>query len=264
MKNVGAPIGFYERVKECGKKFDVPSVNGYCLYRNVRGAKTVLFLGDSHSYMSFDAISEFNAHLGVNTLYLQSGSRMDTLEQQTNYHRRLLDLIPAQEYQRILKVFIIERGVIRVSGRDIDISAEERNSPLGGDGFRKRLQYLSDRLSGDGKAVFIVAENPVLYTDIRNLVPTQPLRPLRKLQSLRSRYTPRRSDVLKHQETYLEALNKVKGARIIPVIDAFCPKDDCLLTDEEGLPLYSDDDHLSIGAGSRFLVERVLKPYLEP
>jgi hypothetical protein len=37
-----------------------------------------------------------------------------------------------------------------------------------------------------------------------------------------------------------------------------------MLFDENSLPLYSDNDHLSRWVGGRFLVERVLKPYLKP
>jgi hypothetical protein len=67
-----------------------------------------------------------------------------------------------------------------------------------------------------------------------------------------------------NQEKYLNALKRVERATVINSLDAFCPGETCLLFDEDGLPLYLDDDHLSRWAGGKFLVERVLKPYLKP
>jgi hypothetical protein len=98
-----------------------------------------------------------------------------------------------------------------------------------------------------------------LYTDIRNLInEVQPFRPIKKRKPVY------KSDVLKNQEKYLNALKRIQGAAIIYSLDAFCPAETCLLTDENGLPLYADDDHLSRWVGGRFLADRVLKPYLAP
>jgi hypothetical protein len=71
-----------------------------------------------------------------------------------------------------------------------------------------------------------------------------------------------KSDVLKHQEKYLNVLKGIKDATVIYTIDAFCPQETCLSFDDSGLPLYMDDDHLSVYPGGRFLIERALKPYL--
>jgi hypothetical protein len=66
---------------------------------------------------------------------------------------------------------------------------------------------------------------------------------------------------LEHQKDYLAMLDRLEGATIIKSIDAFCPKEDCLVFSEYGIPLYYDDDHLSF-EGSRFQVEYLLEPYL--
>ncbi|MDR2164871.1 MAG: hypothetical protein LBO79_04420 [Zoogloeaceae bacterium] len=74
----------------------------------------------------------------------------------------------------------------------------------------------------------------------------------------------RKSEVLEYQESYLNALRRIRGATVLHTLDAFCPGETCLLTDEDGMPLYYDDDHLSVEPGGRFLIQRVLAPYLTP
>jgi hypothetical protein len=70
------------------------------------------------------------------------------------------------------------------------------------------------------------------------------------------------SDVLQYQKKYIRILERIKGATLIDGLAAFCPNETCPITDENGLPLYADDNHLSRWTGARLLVERVLKPYL--
>ena len=72
-----------------------------------------------------------------------------------------------------------------------------------------------------------------------------------------------KKDVLARQQEYLDVLKDIKGAKIIYTLDAFCPTNECLLFNEQGLPLYWDDDHLSVHAGGNFLVDKVLEPYLK-
>jgi hypothetical protein len=56
-------------------------------------------------------------------------------------------------------------------------------------------------------------------------------------------------------------LDNLRDVNVIKTIDTFCPKEECFLFDHEGLPLYQDDNHLSV-AGSIFQAEQALKPYL--
>ena len=262
-KNVWEFDDLQARNEACKKKFEIKSM---CLYNGVSGAKTILLFGDSHALVSFDAIAEFNARLGVNTLLLHSTPEPPIIRGSLNEHLsafdRLLNVLSPDFYSTISKVFIIERGVLRVERKDIDQADFAKEffaawAPYGAGVFRQRLQYFTDRFKKEGKEVFIVAENPVWSVEIRNILPIQPFRPLQEYQPLY------KSEVLKHQETYLNALKTIKGATIIYTIGTWCPGETCLLTDDDDLPLYSDKNHLSKGMGSRFLAERILKPYLE-
>ncbi|MDR3352222.1 MAG: hypothetical protein LBO00_04265 [Zoogloeaceae bacterium] len=260
LQSIDKASDWISRQEECRKKFNLSEgdvLGGTCLYRDA-GRKTVLLLGDSHASVSFDSIAEFNARFGTSTWMLHSIHSMLSLDQQKSRLEDLLKLIEPKSHM-VSKVFIIERGVVRVEGKDT-FDGEDGCFPLGEEGFYQRMQHFVDRLREMGKEVFIVAENPVLRTDIKDMIQIQPLRPAKapKPES--------RADVLKHQEKYLNALKRVKGATIIHTLDAFCPQtqESCLLFDENDLPLYADDDHLSRWAGGRFLTERVLAPYLKP
>jgi hypothetical protein len=67
--------------------------------------------------------------------------------------------------------------------------------------------------------------------------------------------------MIERQKDYLRLLYDITGATVVYSLDVFCPRDECLMFDERGLPLYYDDDHLS-NAGSDFQAERLLAPYL--
>jgi peptidoglycan/LPS O-acetylase OafA/YrhL len=258
LQAIGHASDWNFRNEECRKRFDLSQEEIYeerCLYHNAKAETTILLLGDSHASAPFDSIADFNARLGINTWMLHSGNPFLPLNQQIAYLDNLLQRIDLKNNKAISKVFIIERGVVRVEGKDVD-GAD--CLPLGEEGFYQRMQYFTDRLREAGKEVFIVAETPVLHTDIKNMLPAQPLRPPKQIEP------EYKSEVLKHQGKYLNALKRVRGAKIIDSLNAFCPQETCMLFDENSLPLYSDNDHLSRWVGGRFLVERVLKPYLKP
>jgi hypothetical protein len=120
-----------------------------------------------------------------------------------------------------------------------------------------------------GKTVYLVAENPVWPgmgkgnnpEAIRALVHIQPLQNL--FLPAPKTYRLSKEEVIEHQKEYLEMLSRLEGVTILYTIDAFCPHEECLLFNEEGLPLYWDDDHLSQRTGGQFLLEKVLKPHLQ-
>ncbi|MDR0633738.1 MAG: acyltransferase [Azoarcus sp.] len=253
------------RTRDCREKFNLPPENiPQCLYHASGPRTTILLIGDSHAHSPFDAIAEYNAKFNINTLFLHTLwtpiVSLD-LEHQKAHLDSVLNLIKQNISQDISKVFIIERGVLNLEAKDIDFPPSHNRTLLGEDGYYEKMQYFVDLLRKVGKEVFIVSENPVLYTDIRNLIHIQPFRPIKNIKKRKPVY---KSDVLKNQEKYLNVLKRIQGATIIYSLDAFCPTETCLLTDENGLPLYADDDHLSRWAGGRFLVDHVLKPYLAP
>jgi hypothetical protein len=187
-----------------------------------------------------------NAELGVNTvLFGDCGKKSPVYAVETDFSNKIFSAL--QEDKNIRKVFLITRGPVYISG------VEEGNSL---DKFSANYQVAVDRLRQVGKEVFIVAENPEWPRDIRDVFPFQPLRPWREMPHLYKK------DVQKEQQKYLDILKNIKGAEIIYTLDAFCPTDECLLFNEQGLPLYWDGNHLSAHAGGKFLVDKVLEPYL--
>jgi hypothetical protein len=230
----------------------------YCLYSNIGSSETILLLGDSHARSAFPAIAEYNARHGRNTLMFGVVPKDWQARKDSSYSEALLHAISDQ---KIHKVFLISRNVMYIKGWDFDAQI---GSPRP-DWLETSVQPVIDSLRKLGKEVFVVAENPVLPFDPRKLLDVQPFRQTLRglLGSTNDPFHHGRTDVLEHQKEYLAALDRLRGATVIHSIDAFCPAEECLLFDEQGGLLYRDDDHLSTYAGGRFLVEKLLKPYLD-
>jgi hypothetical protein len=105
-----------------------------------------------------------------------------------------------------------------------------------------------------------VSENPVFPRPARDYR----TRPFDLSRSAGARQEPpklRKDDVLARQKKYLELLGRLEGATIIYSLDAFCPQGECPMFSPEGIPLYLDDDHLSM-EGSRYQAQHLLAPFL--
>jgi hypothetical protein len=121
--------------------------------------------------------------------------------------------------------------------------------------FKNGLQSYVDILTGYGKKVFILSDNPTLPTQQRNYVH----RPFKlKTSKFPEVYV---SNVKKIQAPYLNILSEIRNATIIDTIGPMCPDGNCMVFTKDGLPMYWDNNHLSY-AGSEFQAEYILKPYL--
>ncbi|MDR1889336.1 MAG: acyltransferase, partial [Zoogloeaceae bacterium] len=239
--------------EDCRKRYGIDG--GYCFYYDANAEMTVAVVGDSHAGLAAESIASRNAELGVNTVLFGHDGRKNPIhgyDVEPDFSNKVFSVL--QENKNIRKVFLITRGPAYISGVS-NISGESATK-LGVEGFRDGYQVAVDRLRQAGKEVFIVTENPEWPINIRDMLPVQPLRPRREMFHLYKK------DVQERQQEYLDILKDIKGAEIIYTLDAFCPADECLLLNEQGLPLYFDDDHLSAHAGGKFLVDKVLEPYL--
>ena len=59
----------------------------------------------------------------------------------------------------------------------------------------------------------------------------------------------------------LELFSTLKNVTIVKSLPTFCPKNKCIIFDENGALLYNDSDHLSPN-GSKFQVKNLLIKYL--
>jgi hypothetical protein len=251
----------------------------YCRHKDIGARHAIALLGDSHGQFAFPAIADYVADKGYNTLFLggRAGSSNPVigLSAEPSATEKLFEILEADK--NIRKVFLITRGVAYY-GFDHDqdyaerYAKENKNKDIFYDsafalGFA--IQRTIDRLNRIGKTVYVLAENPVWPGMVQGNNP-QYIRALVNVQPLQEYFKPVRKeirlykkDVLEHQKDYLDMLKTLKGATVIQSIDAFCPTEECLLFNDKGFPLYWDDDHISQRTGGKFLVEKVLKPYLD-
>jgi hypothetical protein len=248
-----------------------------CRIHEVESADTMtLLIGDSHARMAWRAIENFNTKQGVSTLLIADGGPTNSItgfanrsnecltEKDKEWYTAQNELFQFIEHaQKIHKIFVILRGMYYIApANTVDdaktsLHAKKCAHATNQAVFHEKLQRFVDRMTVAGKEVFIVAENPELPFQPRNFLPTQPFRPAKTPPLLK------KTDVLQYQQPYLETLWQIKNATIIPALDVFCPGETCQITDEQGLSLYLDDDHLSPVFGGNFLVNKILKPYLE-
>jgi hypothetical protein len=250
----------------------------FCRYKDAGGEYTVALLGDSHAAVAFPAVSEYLARQAYNTLMVGHSGGKNPVNGKLANPDAVDELFERLGQDRsIKKAFLLMRGVLYITGLEHDHPVPHKTGGVDdfyGDssGLESATQKTIDRLRGMGIAVYLVAENPVwpdmgTGTDpqaIRALVHVQPLQDL--FHRSGKTYELNKKQVLAHQKEYLEMIKRLKGVTILDTIDVFCPppKEECLLFSEDGFPLYWDDDHLSRNTGSQFLLDKVLKPHLQP
>ena len=242
----GRGASFAPEEIEAAKKY-AQNIKYETRYRDVGSATTVAVIGDSHAASAFFGIAEKNAELGLNTLGIPYDFRHSDETRQA-----ALDIL---KEENIRAVFVFYRGVLYLTGNDVDGFKNYKAAPL--NEFEPFLQKTVNTLTSLNKHVYLVSENPVLPYKPRMYI----ARPL-GYGSAGKQLPPSKQKVLEHQKNYLSLLDKLHGATIIKSIDAFCPQERCLDFLNDGQVLYYDDDHLSV-SGSLFQAEELLAPYLE-
>jgi peptidoglycan/LPS O-acetylase OafA/YrhL len=266
------PEVLHEMKEECHKQYNnkFRDYFYYCIYNDIGSNDTIAVLGDSHAETAFYMISEYGKQKNYNTLMLGEGvldnNSVNGKNRDPQLTEKWYELIG--QNQAIKKVFLLTRGKLYINGQDNDNVWSSKNVHIQNSygsiqGLEQATQKTIDRLRSMGKTVFFVAENPVWPQglDIRTIFGAQPLHSFLHLEHKETHLY--KAEVLANQKEYLEMLGRLKGATIIHALDTFCPGEKCLLSDENGLPLYRDDDHLSFRIGGRFLLEKILKPYLD-
>jgi hypothetical protein len=213
-----------------------------CRYMDANSSKTVALIGDSHAHAAFDAIATYNKQRGINTILLAQHSTGNPIVGDKNNKQYFIDGLKEAviDYLRndhgIYKVFII----MRAEYYTLD-----------------NVQNAVNNYNLNNRKIYVVEDNPILARHIKDYLAVHPFNIINPIAQ-----PPTKEYVLNSRKIFLDAISKLNGAIVIRTIDAFCPANRCLLTDDNKLPLYFDSDHLTTIAGGRFLVEKVLKSYL--
>ncbi|MCM1281427.1 MAG: hypothetical protein NC211_06330 [Alistipes senegalensis] len=233
----------------------------YCRHSGTAFAQTVAVMGDSHAQSAYSGMARLGKEMGFNTFLLGEGGHEMMLLLRQGKPQKYIDILLKK--QDIKLVFLIFRIRLYISGEHnftennpgIDVARKNR---VPAEVLRERLQYAVDKLKAAGKEVIIVGDNPELFANPRDYIK----RPFSSHRSFRDFPVLLKKDVLAYQKEALALLGEIKGATVISPIDVFCPLDKCQVFDQDGLPFYYDDDHLSF-AGSEFQARQLFLPYLE-
>ncbi|MDR0529571.1 MAG: hypothetical protein LBG69_08190 [Zoogloeaceae bacterium] len=234
------------------------------LLSDVKGKHTTVLLGDSHAMAAYPAVSDYNARIGVNTIYMGHTWNFYA-EDGPSYIPGLRDFYfdIIRNDLSIHKVFILNFFTKR--NREFKIT---RGSMFSQDEI--------DALRRPGLKIYLVADNIMLPGEkMKNDHILEELRfalgirhPLYmsfmgRMEGVDNFLHVPRAKATNGYQIYLNALRSTKGATVIEgAVDAFCTEKECPFFDENGFPLYYDRDHITPYTGGKRLVEKVLKPYL--
>lgn len=238
----------------------------YCKFTDASSTETVAVFGDSHAHVAFPGIADFLKAKGINTILLANSGCPPFLGVTTGLtqsaknecHASIQQLVETVVKSKdISKVFIFTRGTTYNTGGEPVTGGKDltNGNTIPIDAFAAGAQASIDEISKSGKQVFYVTENPELYHLVQACI-------VRPFKSVIKDCGVQTSLVLERQAAYLKAFSGLKNVTIINSLSAFCPGEKCIVFDENGSLLYADSDHLSV-AGSKFQVEKLLKPYLE-
>lgn len=239
----------------------------YCSHSGTDFAQTVAVIGDSHAHSAYPGIAKLGKKMGFNTVLLgRLFPEIVVTGTWPEYKGRLPEIINIiLKKPDIRQVFLVSRVRIYLEGKHNFIRHETpqhieklRENRVSVRVFQGWWQGIADTLKAAGKEVIIVGDNPELFADPHDYVK----RPF--LFTKRERAFPvlLKQDVLAYQKEALALLHEIKGATVISPVDAFCASGECRVFDEEGVPFYYDDDHLS-EAGSEFQARQLFLPYLQ-
>lgn len=234
-------------------------------FHNASGVRTVVIYGDSHAAVAYPGIAAYNASIGVNTVFFAENWRF-------------------KEQNKKEYIPMLERQVFNSIENDKSIDKVFVLSSFTAQGCETRYcipsQKEIDVLASSGRKVYLVEDNPLMVSDkdggflsneqvqailSRTAGISHPLLSGYVMESsstdLPIRYL---KDMMPMYKPYLNELHSRKNAIIVEgTLREFCTEEICPFFDENGYPLYRDQNHLTHKVGVSRLIERVLKPYLD-
>lgn len=248
----------------------------FCLYKDMGADETIAIIGDSHAHAAYYGLVDLSEKMkkegkAFNILCiaryahnLVKGKGKNIL---MNNARRMVEVL-AQKPE-IKKVLLITRGMPWISsfsqGEEASWVRYGKTTTEGERRFIDEVSAFIGTLKGAGKEVTVQQDIPELPVPIKEaFVRTLGLKGLDYSWDKEKLILKKRA-LLEWEKPYtqaLEAISSRTGAEILYSDDAFCPNENCLFLTPDGLPLYSDSDHLSV-EGSKYQADRIFRPWLE-
>lgn len=233
----------------------------YCRFNNAGSRQTVALLGDSHAHSAFPGLAELGDEIGFNTVFMGRFPVWTFYSDNTRQPDLMLEVL--KNKKDIRDVILIVRGSIYSAAAHNP--GDRRDGSLPGMTEEHLYNEMADfvkKITALGKNIILVEDNPDLDIDAHEAI-----NPGLSLKPIRDDYPQtRKADALERQKPYLAMLDKlakIPGVTVLRgTLDAFCPGETCLVFNKDKLPLYYDDDHLSL-AGSQKLAREIIAPYFE-
>jgi peptidoglycan/LPS O-acetylase OafA/YrhL len=246
----------------------------YCRYHDAKADRTVALIGDSHAHVTFPGVATLMEARGYNVVLLANTGCPPLLGTATGETAADRARCAAQTKQLvaiaaakpdITDVFIRTRGAFYISGDGFgEAEKSHRGKPIRSadpasddippaDLFAHGLERTVRTLQRAGKRVHYILENPEMGIDVSQCI-------ARPLRTEAAACDVPRTTVEARQYQYRQLVRAIAQLDVIDPLPAFCPQQQCQAVQDKQL-LYADDNHLSV-AGSHFMAQRVLAPYM--
>lgn len=247
----------------------------FCLYKDMGADETIAIIGDSHAHAAYYGLVDLSEKMkkegkAFNILCiarhahnLVKGNGKNIF---MNNARPLLDVLVQKP--EIKKVLLITRGMPWIAS----FSRGDKVSYIYGKTTKEGVGRFVDEMTGfigtlkaAGKDVAVQQDIPQLPVAIKEaFVRTLGLKGLDYSWDKEKLILKKRA-LLEWEKPYTQALEAISartGAEILYSDDAFCPDEFCLFLTPDGMPLYSDNNHVSV-EGSKYQADRIFRPWLE-
>jgi peptidoglycan/LPS O-acetylase OafA/YrhL len=224
----------------------------FCRFSGNKYSKTIAIVGDSHALFAYPALKKIGVQYGFNTALIGNYIPSDDIWYINENVESPYVLNSLLEKNDIVDIFIFIRGSAYLSGINNNKPIiNKRAIPY--EIFKASFQKFINILVENGKNIYIFTNNPEFNFYPKNFFKTRffDLTNSSKIPNIK------KYDQIIREQQYNKVLSELINVKIIDILDIFCPNDDCIFIDKNIMPLYYDDDHLSI-YGNEFLFNNLI------
>lgn len=230
-------------------------------FKNIHSKLTIALIGDSHAKVAYPGIARLGERLGCNILLMgRFPEWIKHPELLQKYESNILGIL--KEHKDIKIVIFLVRGAMYMAKEENRGNRSADPLPKKTcEQFMSQLQNFIQKITSLEKEVILVEDNPDLDSNMKDIIGWKNFKT--HIHQDRINITQKKDVEKRHSQFKLVQKELAKLPNVVfleGTLDAFCKNETCELFSPDGIPLYSDDNHLS-ETGSEKFAREILEPY---